>query len=123
MRRTATLLFDSATAGAMPGVRAVAGGERSLLFQTQDLALDMTVFESAGLQVVHGQLVSTATECGVPGVTIRLGEDAEPAVTDHFGQFSVGTVEPIDGALFLADGDDLALACQVPARGAPGATR
>ena len=119
MQRTATLLFDSATAELMPGVRAVAGGERSLLFRADDLAIDLVVFESAGLATVHGQVVSTASGSGVADARVRLDE-AEPTRTDAFGQFALSTVDPVDGAVLHAEIGPTVLACPVPATTSEG---
>ena len=118
MPRLAKLLFDSAAQSSLPGMRAIAGGERSMLFGVDGLTLDMMVFESAGLSVVHGQLVSTADECGIPNAKVQLGEDGAIVETDHFGQFSLSTMDALDAQVLTAMTDELELACPLPTKGA-----
>lgn len=118
MPRTAKLLFDSAARAGMPGMRAMTGNERSLLFKVDDYALDLVVFESAGLKVVHGQLVSTASDEGIAQAKVQLGEDGDVVETDHFGQFSLSTMTPLDGEVLCAFADDVEIACPMPMLGA-----
>ena len=117
MPRIAKLLFDSDAPASLQGLRAVAGGERSLLFAADGYSLDLVVFESAGLHVMHGQLISTDDERGVAGATVCLGEQGEPVETDHFGQFSLSAMGPLDAQVITAVADDLRIACTLPTVG------
>lgn len=118
MSRQAKLVFDSARVGALPGFRSVAAAERSLLFRADGICVDILVLPpSGGLQVAHGQVIEEAGERGVPGATVRLGDEAVPTETDAFGQFSVSALRG-DGAQTLHVGSGpLALVCAVPSEG------
>ncbi len=118
MPRIAKLLFDSESQASLEGLRALGGSERSLLFSAEGFSLDMVVFESAGLHVMHGQLISTNDERGVAGATVRVGETGEAVETDHFGQFSLSTMGPLDAQVVTAVADEVQIACTLPTVGA-----
>ena len=114
MVRSAKLLFDSDLSAGVPGARALGGTERSLLYASDHLSIDMVMLDAgSGLQVIHGQVVDTRGSTRGVRTRVRLGVDGEPVETDAFGQFSVSWVEPAEDLVVVEtiDGD---IGCHVP---------
>jgi hypothetical protein len=111
--QNARLLFDSARVHAVVDARALAGGERSLLFSCGALSVDMVAYPiDGGLHVVHGQVIDTDLE---EAVSARVRLDAsEPVETDRHGQFAVSSLAPLDGLVVRVDTGTLEVECSVP---------
>jgi hypothetical protein len=113
--KRATLVFDSARAGALVGTRGPGSHERSLLFAAGAHAVDVVVFPAAaGLHVLHGQVIDTAREHGVRGAQVRLGA-GDPVETDPYGQFALSTLGGAEETVLRVVHEALELECTVPA--------
>lgn len=115
MRQVARILFDSAQMTAAVDARSIQCEERSLLFASGALSVDMVIYASEdGLFVVHGQVIDAEVECPLSGATVRI-DGAEDAVeTDEFGQFAVSGLGSPDGESVQIDTGTLDLTCVVP---------
>lgn len=115
MCQFAKLLFDTATTGALVGTRSLGQAERSLLFSADPFALDMVVFDAGGgVQVLHGQLLDAKAERPVAGARVVLGDQGESVETDHFGEFSISTLEPLAAQVLRIHKNELDIRCTVP---------
>ena len=121
MRQTARVLFDSAQMRAAVDARSLPHGERSLLFSSGHLSVDMVIYAGeTGLFVVHGQVIDGEIECPLSGATVRMDGFGEEIETDEFGQFSVSGLGSPDGGSIEIDTGTLDVSCVVPALGVEG---
>lgn len=115
MSQRATLVFDSAKTASLIDARSVFASDRSLLFTTDALAIDMVICAAEeDLVVVHGQVIDDKSESPIAGAWVRLGENGEPVETDAFGQFAISTATPLEGQTLRVDTGTDEIGCPLP---------
>ena len=118
MFRRAKVLFDSASVGRSIGMRSFSRGERSLLFATETLSIDVLVCTlEDGLQVYHGQVIDAERKCPVDGACVSLG--TEYVETDRYGQFNVSGLATADSTVLFVQTTAMSVACAVPTLESP----
>lgn len=108
-------VFDSARVDGRAGTRSGLAFDRSLLFRSNGIAIDVFVPAGSGaLRVVHGQVVDERLGQPIASARIRLGMDAVPIGADVHGQFAV-SAELSDGPQYLfVEADDRRVVCAIP---------
>jgi hypothetical protein len=115
MSQEARVLFDSAQMGAAIGARAITRDERSLLFASGPLSVDMVVYAGeSGLYVIHGQVIDAEIECALSGARVCFAHAGESVETDEYGQFSLSAIGSPDGAAVTIDTGTIDVHCVVP---------
>lgn len=113
--QAARLLFDSAVAGALPGMRGLVSEERSLLYQGETLTVDLVAFSaSGGLHLVYGQVIDHRLESPVADAVVAWDDALETTRTDAFGQFSLSAVGSPAGRCVHVEAAGALLACRLP---------
>ena len=118
MNVIATLVFDSMRAGALVDARSIASAERSLLFTTDELTIDVVICTANdGLNVLHGQVIDTRTETPIEGAWVHLDPEQDPVETDTYGQFAVSALSPLVGRVLRVDIGTADVDCHLPTHG------
>ena len=109
-------VYDSAKVEGRAGTRSGLAFDRSLLFRSNGIAIDVFVPAGSGaLRVVHGQIVDESLGHPIASARVRLGKDAVPVEADVHGQFAV-SAEPADGVQYLfVEADERRVVCAIPA--------
>ena len=91
--REVALLYDSARANARVGARSGICVDRTVLFRSPDLTVDVVVHANREpLAYLHGQVVCEAAGEPVCGALVRIDGDDTPVTTDAYGQFALSSL-------------------------------
>ena len=87
----AKLVYDSARAPRVPGVRAAFCADRFLQFQAGTLAIDVVAHAAVGehTRMLHGQVLDIAASRPLASVAVRPAGYGSATTTDRLGQFAV----------------------------------
>lgn len=109
------LIFDSARAGSTFGVRSGFTTDRSLLFRSPELSVDLIVHTGPDdLGLFQGQVVRERGGGPVDGAVVRLGT-AEPMTTDEFGHFALSDFSAFATQTLTVRTAEAGLLCEIPA--------
>jgi hypothetical protein len=110
----AQVVYDSARAPEVTGLRGGPGSDRSLIFLARSLSLDLMVHTRPGEDYCYlcGQVMDEKQLDPIPGVKVQVGE--ENASTDVFGQFSLGGMWPPENRTVTVVGEEIDVVCRIP---------
>lgn len=116
MKRTvkAQIVYDSARAPEVAGLRGGAGPDRSLIYLSRSVSLDLMVHTRPGEDYCYlcGQVMDEKQLEPIPGVRIQVGEECTS--TDAFGQFALGGMWPPENRAVTIVGEEADVVCAVP---------
>lgn len=110
----AQVVYDSARAPEVAGLRGGTGPDRSLIYLARSVSLDLMVHTRRGEDYCYfaGQVMDEKQLEPVPGVRIQVGE--ETTSTDAFGQFALGGIWPPENRVVTIVGEETDVVCAVP---------
>jgi hypothetical protein len=113
--RKASLLYDSARAHASVGARSGMCVDRTVLFRSPDLTVDVVVHANRGpLAYLHGQVVCEAAGEPVCGASVRIDGDDRPVTTDAYGQFALSSLSEQRCHTLRIEFCGHEIACEIP---------
>lgn len=111
----AKLVYDSASTGARTGTRSSIGAERTLLFLSNELSVDVVVqLGSEGMRFFHGQVTEMPVGSPLPGARVRIGDEDQVSVCDNFGQFAIGSFVSTEPQALHVEAGEVNVFCTVP---------
>ncbi len=113
----ARLLYDSDGADKRANHRSGDAGNRTLLFDSKVIGVDMVVFPDASgrSNVIHGQVRYRPSDEPAADVTVRLGLQGDTSTrTDAHGQFSALLPRSEQPLVITVLDDGVEVVCAVP---------
>lgn len=114
--RNADLLYDSARFHASAGARSGICVDRTVLFRSPELTVDVVVHASREpLRYLHGQVIRQAEGSPVRGALVRIEGEETSVTTDEYGQFAVSSLDDREALAFRIAASNHEVLCIIPA--------
>lgn len=109
------LVYDSAAECAGAGTRSSFGADRTLLFLSNEMSVDVVVqLGGEGMRFFHGQVTDMPVGRPIPGARIRVGSENQVSVCDDFGQFAIGSFVSTEPQTLHVEAGERKVLCTVP---------
>ena len=115
-RREARVVYDSARASGMMGIRGGIFETRRVGFLAGGFTIELDIDEDTGdAYQCTGQILDRDGNAPNAGVRVSLGVDTEITTrTDVYGEFRIGVSNREDAPVLVVHADEVQVMCRVP---------